>query len=268
MLTFTMNNGNQIPAVGSGTNSFAKTDGVYTGDTKDVVSAIRAGYRFFDTAESYGNEEAVGKGIKESGIPRDEFFICTKMATRKRGSDEPPHHSRETAREAVERSLKKLDTDYIDLYLIHMPWDNKEEAREVWAQLEDYYREGVLKNIGVSNFTIDDLSDLLAHCEIPPVVDQVRINPESKNTELIAYLKENNILPMAWGPLRFEQGRDVLTAIGEKYGKNWAQVILNYNCRKGYISIPKSHSFEHQKSNLEIFDFELTEEEIRTIDEL
>ena len=268
METFILNNGHAVPVLGSGTNSFAKTDGKYTGDTKDVLSAIRAGYRFFDTAEGYGNEEAIGKGIKESGIPREEFFITTKMATRKWGSDEEPHQNRETAREAIERSLKKLDTTYIDLYLIHMPWGNKEEAREVWDELTVWYEKGILRNIGVSNFTKDDMEDLLAYCRIRPAVNQIRINPDNKNEEMTEYLQEQGIVPMAWGPLRFEKGREDLSEIGEKYGKNWAQVILRYNFQKGFISIPKSHSFEHQKSNLEIFDFELTDEEMKRIEEL
>ena len=253
-------NGLEIPAVGSGTNSFAKIDGKYDGHTDEVVSAIKAGYRFFDTAESYGNEEAVGAGIIESGIGRENIFISTKMRTRNMGQDEASWKP-EDAVAAIERSLKKLKTDYIDLYLIHMPWGKPEETREIWKVFEEYYDRGVLKSIGVSNFTIPDLEDLLAHCRIRPMVDQVKIAPGSPNAELVAYMKANGIIPMAWGPLRFDLDKTHLKVIGEKYGKNWAQVVLRRNFQKGIVSIPKSHSFEHQKENLEIFDFELTEEE-------
>lgn len=253
-------NGLKIPAIGSGTNSFAKTDGMYDGHTDEVVSAIRAGYRFFDTAESYGNEEAVGAGIIESGVGRENIFISTKMRTRNMGQNETSWRP-EDAAAAIERSLRKLKTDYIDLYLIHMPWGKPEEAREIWKVFEEYYDKGVLRSIGVSNFQTDDLKDLLEHCRIRPMVDQVKIAPGSPNTELVTFLKENDIIPMAWGPLRFDTDKTCLQVIGEKYGKSWAQVVLRRNFQKGIVSIPKSHSFEHQKENLDIFDFELTEEE-------
>ena len=261
MEMFTLANGLEIPAIGSGTNSFAKVDGKYDGHTDEVVSAIKAGYRFFDTAESYGNEEAVGAGIIESGIGRENIFISTKMRTRNFGQDEASWKP-EDAEAAIARSLEKLKTDYIDLYLIHMPWGKPEETREIWKVFEDYYDRGVLKAIGVSNFTIDDLKDLLEHCRIRPMVNQVKISPGSPNTELVAFLKAEGIYPMAWGPLRFDADKTQLSAIGERYGKNWAQVVLRRNFQKGIISIPKSHSFEHQKENLDVFDFELTEEEI------
>lgn len=265
---FRLANGLEIPAVGSGTNSFAKVKSevgsTYDGHTDEVLSAIRAGYRFFDTAESYGNEEAIGNGIIESGIGRENIFISTKMRTRIMGQDTASWKP-EDAVAAIERSLAKLRTDYIDLYLIHMPWGNDEETAEVWKVLEDYCNRGVLKSIGVSNFTVDDLKPLLDSCRIRPMVDQVKVDPVRKNEDIVEFCKANGIVPMAWGPLNFDADRAPLQAIGDRYGKSWAQVVLRRNFQKGIVSIPKSHSFEHQKANLEIFDFELTEEELNSI---
>ena len=170
---FTLANGLSIPAVGSGTNTFAKTERVYNGSTREVCSAIEAGYRFFDTAEAYGNEEAVGSGIIESGIGRKNIFLCTKMSSR----DERTM-GREDAAAAIERSLAKLKTDYIDLYLLHFPRKDPNETAEIWKGFEEAYRNGILKAIGVCNFQPEQLESLLAVCDIPPMVDQVRINPD------------------------------------------------------------------------------------------
>ena len=260
---FTLSNGLRIPAVGSGTNTFAKTNGKYDGHTDEVVSCIRAGYRFFDTAESYGNEEAVGEGIIESGIGRENIFIATKMRTRIMGQDAAPSWKPADAVAAIERSLAKLKTDYIDLYMIHMHWDNDAETAEIWKVFEEYYEKGVLRSIGVSNFSVDNLQYLMDHCRIRPMVDQVRISPGFSNAEVVDFCRANGILPMAWGPLRAEGDTSASAAIGEKYGKSWAQVVLRRNFQLGIVSIPKSHSFEHQKANLDIFDFQLTEEELK-----
>ena len=256
-------NGVEIPAIGSGTNSFAKVDGKYDGQTDEVVSAIKAGYNFFDTAESYGNEEAVGNGIIESGVGRENIFIATKMRTKQFGQEGPYHNSPEDAKAAIERSLAKLKTDYIDLYLIHMPWDNNEEAAAVWKVLEEYYKKGVLKAIGVSNFTVEDLQYLLDHCEVKPMINQVKIAPGKPNEEIVEFCQANGIVPMAWGPLKFDADKTELEKIGAKYGKSWAQVVLRRNFQRGIVSIPKAHSFDHQKANLDIFDFELTDEEVK-----
>lgn len=266
MQFFQLSNGLEIPAVGSGTNSFAKVrnevGSVYDGHTDEVLSAIDAGYRFFDTAESYGNEEALGNGIIQSGIGRENIFISTKMRTRIMGQDTVSWKP-EDAAAAIERSLEKLKTDYIDLYLIHMPWGSNEETAEVWKMLEEYYDRGVLRSIGVSNFTVLDLDYLLAHSRISPMVDQVKIAPGNPNEEIVGLCKSSGIVPMAWGPLTFDFDRSALSKIGKRYGKSWAQVVLRRNYQRGIISIPKSHSPEHQKANLDIFDFSLTEEELK-----
>ncbi len=265
---FRLASGIEIPAVGSGTNSFAKVKGdvgsTYDGHTDEVISAIRAGFRFFDTAESYGNEEAIGNGIIESGIGRENIFISTKMRTRIMGQDAASWRP-EDAVAAIERSLARLKTEYIDLYLIHMPWGNERETAEIWKVLEDYFERGVLRAIGVSNFTVDDLRPLMDSCRIRPMVDQIKIAPGRWNEETVTFCQYNGIVPMAWGPLSFDTGREPLQAIGDRYGKSWAQVVLRRDFQRGIVTIPKSHSFQHQKDNLEIFDFELTEEEIEEI---
>ena len=262
---FKLANGVEMPAIGSGTNTFGKitteNGPVYDGHTDEVVSAVRAGYRMFDTAEAYGNEEAVGAGILESGIGRENIFIATKMITRKRGETTTSLKPAD-AEAAIARSLAKLKTDYIDLYMLHMPWGNDAETAEVWKVLEEYSREGVLRAIGVSNFTVADLDALLANCRIRPMVNQVHIVPGAVNEELVAFCQANGVQPMAWAPLKFEADRAPLEAVGKKYGKSWAQVVLRRNFQKGIISIPKSHSFEHQKANLELVDFALTDEEL------
>lgn len=262
---FTLNNGVRIPVTGSGTNTFAKTpDRVYTGDLKDHLSAIKAGYRFFDTAEGYGNEEALGNAVKESGIPRSEFFICTKMRTREQG-----HLGRKEAEAAIARSLAKLQTDVIDLYLIHHYWGSDEEMIEVWKTFEEYCRKGVLRSIGVSNFTPENLQVLMSHAEIMPAVNQVKMAPGNWNHETAAFCREHGMIPMAWGPLKTdEEAAAKVQMIGDAYGKTWAQVLLRYHYQAGNISIPKSHSYEHQVQNLDIFDFGLTPEECRTIEAL
>ena len=144
-----------------------------------------------------------------------------------------------------------------------LPWGNNEETAEVWKVLEEYCEKGVLRSIGVSNFTVEDLAYLMEHSRLHPMVNQIKIAPDKPNEEIVAYCQANGVVPMAWGPLKFDTDKTPLQKIGDKYGKNWAQVILRRNFQKGIVSIPKSHSFEHQKANLEIFDFELTEEELK-----
>ena len=268
METLQLNNGNRIDAVGTGTNSFGKEggrfDGALTNDTHELMNAFELGYRFIDTAESYRNEEMVGLALKQSSLPRSAFFVETKMMTR--GYEKI---GREETIAAIERSLKKLQTDYIDCYLIHMPWDNKEEFPIVWNVLEEYCEKGVLRNIGVSNFMPEHLQIILDNCRIKPVVNQIVIQPGNKNEEARRFSLENGVRPMAWGPLRFDaQYRAPLEEIGRNYGKSWAQVILRYHYQKGTITIPKSHDAEHQAQNIEIFDFCLNEEEMTLIDRM
>lgn len=257
-----LNTGIQIPIVGSGTNTFGKEDGDYSGkingDTTELIQAIKAGYRHFDTAISYRNESVVGDAIKESGIERDDFFLTSKIPGR------PEYTNSEKAViEAVESSLKAFRTDYIDLYLIHHPWENLEEIVSVWKVLEQYVDQGTLKAIGVSNFDEAQLSHLLQHARIKPAVNQIESHPGKWNHGIIHYSLEQGVIPEAWGPLSRtdDAAKEKLTEIANNYKKTWAQVILRYQIERGVIVIPKSHNSERQKDNLAIFDFSLTEEE-------
>ena len=264
METFTLSNGLAIPATGSGTNTFAKTDKVYNGSTAEICSAIAAGVRMFDTAEAYRNEEAVGNGVIESGVGRENVFLCTKMSIR----EERPMDGADAAA-AIERSLAKLKTDYIDLYLLHFPRDDMGETAAIWEGFEEYCRRGVLKSIGVCNFNPEQLEYLIAHSAVSPMAVQVRCGPGNWNRPIVDCAKANGAVPMAWGPLRFDaEYREPLGRIGEKYGKSWAQTILRYQFQQGVVTIPKSHNPAHQKQNLEIFDFALSAGDCAAVAEL
>lgn len=254
----TLNTGNKIPVIGSGTNTFGKEEHQYmgdiNGDTSEILDAIELGYRHFDTAILYRNETVVGKALKESGLAREEFFITSKIP-----GEKTYYESVEAVRAGIQQSLAALDTDYIDLYLIHHPWENQEEIARMWAVLEEYVDQGILKAIGVSNFTPEQLDDLIAHSRIKPAVNQIESHPGHWNHETIAYCLEHDIIPEAWGPLTrvSDEAKKTLSTIGDFYGKTWAQVILRYQIEQKMIVIPKSHHHGRQKQNLELFDFEL-----------
>ncbi|MCB5951083.1 aldo/keto reductase [Enterococcus sp. BWT-B8] len=269
METIRLNTGIELPIIGSGTNTFGKENrdymGKINGDTTEIETAITAGYRHFDTAISYRNESVVASGIAKSGIPRSKFFITSKLPGK------PEYTSNEAAvQKGVEESLRTLKTDYIDLFLIHHPWNNLEEITLVWKVLEKYTDKGVLKAIGVSNFNEEQLKHLLDHSRIKPAVNQIESHPGLWNDDIIAYSLENNIVPEAWGPLTrvSPEAKKILTSIGEEYGKTWAQIILRYQLDRGVVVIPKSHNEERQKQNLDLFDFELTEEQKNKIAQL
>lgn len=262
MKNITLNNGLEIPIIGSGTNTYGKADndyfGEYTGDTTEIASAIAAGYRHFDTAISYRNEGAIGKGWRESGLSREEFFLTSKIP------GEPEYMKDEASIDAaVASSLKALDTDYIDLYLVHHPWDNDEEMVAAWKVLEKHVANGNIKSIGVSNFSKEQLQLLFDQGSIKPVVNQVKSHPGNWNHEIIEFGHANGVYAEAWGPLsRVEECvRLEIGQIGEKYGKTWAQVALNFQVDREVIVIPKSHNAVRQQENLNIFDFELTDED-------
>ncbi|MBM7709567.1 aldo/keto reductase [Enterococcus lemanii] len=266
----TLNTGIKIPIIGSGTNTFGKENRDYMGeinhDTKELLVAIALGYRHFDTAIAYRNEAVVGQAIKQSGIAREEFFITSKIPGKAEYTN-----SAHAVEQAVQESLWALGTkDSIDLYLIHHPWENLEEMLAVWRVLESFVDNGVLKAIGVSNFTEKELGFLVEHARIQPAVNQIESHPGKWNQALIDYTKQQGIVPEAWGPLTrvSEEAKSILTTIGEKYGKTWAQVILRYQIEQGVIVIPKSHQPERQAQNLEIFDFALTKEERAKIGQL
>lgn len=253
-----LNNGIEIPMVGSGTNTYGKEGNQYSGalrgDTQEVDWAIENGYRHFDAAQLYRNEEVVGTGIQKSSLPREEFFITSKLKTF------DGFHGAEWARAEIEKSLEKLQTDYIDLFLIHKPWDNDAEMVEAWTILEDYYSRGVFKSIGVSNFEKEHLDLLLENSTITPAVNQIKSQVGHWNDTLIDYNKAKGIATVAWSPLKGidENAQQILEEIGNQYGKTYAQVVLRCQIERDVIVIPKSHNKERQAQCLDIFDFELT----------
>ncbi|MBM7649195.1 diketogulonate reductase-like aldo/keto reductase [Bacillus ectoiniformans] len=233
-------------------------------DGEEVVNsvkwALQSGYRSIDTAAVYDNEEGVGQGIKESGVSREEIFLTSKVWNSDQGY--------ESTLQAFETSLKKLDTDYLDLYLIH--WAVKDKYKETWRALETLYKEGKVRAIGVCNFQTHHLDDLMADCEIKPMVNQVELHPKLSQKELREYCRENNIQIEAWSPLG--QGKllqlPLLNEMADKYGKTAAQVILRWDLQNGIVTIPKSVHQDRIVQNADVFDFSLTDEEMAAIEGL
>ena len=225
-----------------------------------VLWALEQGYRSIDTAAIYRNEAGVGKALKQSGVPREEVFLTTKVWNSDQGF--------ENTLAAFESSLQLLDTEYVDLYLIHWPVAGK--YKETWRALELLYQENKVRAIGVSNFLVHHLKDLLPGCQVKPMVNQVEFHPYLIQPTLLDYCHTEGIQLEAWSPLM--QGRVVevpeLVAIGEKYGKSAVQVTLRWNLQHGVITIPKSVKKERIISNSEIFDFELSDDEMQVIDAL
>lgn len=249
-----LNNGIKMPMVGFGVFQIhdAKT-------TQTVVEeAIKTGYRLIDTAQVYGNEEAVGKAIKASGVPRDELFITTKLWI----SD----FSYEAAKDAFNESLRKLDLDYVDLYLLHQPFGDIFGA---WRALEELYKEGKIKAIGVSNFKPDQLANLAAFNEVTPAVNQIELHVFNQKEDEQAYMLSKGVQTESWGA--FAEGQfdvfnnPVLKEIAEKYSKTTAQVMLRWQLQRGIVSLSKSANPERVRQNFDIFDFELSAEDMDKI---
>lgn len=254
--TYLLNNGTKMPYLGLGT--FEANEG------PEVINAVHyaldAGYRLIDTAAFYKNEKSVGEAIKGYGIDREEVFVTTKLWT-----DEMEF---ESALKAFDRSINALGLEYIDLYLIHWPVTGK--FQNAWKALEKIYEEGRVKAIGISNFLPHHLKQLLTGVNVMPVVNQMEFHPYLIQQDLIDLCKENQIVYQAWGPLI--QGRifeiPLLKKIGKKYKKNQAQVVLRWSLQRGVATIPKSVNQARIESNADIFDFELTQEEMTAIDAL
>lgn len=252
-----LNNGVNMPILGFGV--FQMTD--LEECERSVFDAIQAGYRLIDTAASYENEEAVGKGIKRSGVPRQELFVTTKLWLADAGY--------EKTKRAFDRSLQRLGLDYLDLYLIHQPYG---DVYGSWRAMEELYRAGRVKAIGVSNFHPDRLIDLILHNEVKPAVNQIETHPFHQQVETQKFLQEQNVQIESWGP--FAEGRnnifhnEVLQSFGGKYGKSVAQVILRWLTQRGVIAIPKSVRKERIVENLNIFDFQLSAEDMAAIAKL
>lgn len=254
MQKVTLNNGVEMPILGFGV--FQVTD--LEECERSVSDAIETGYRLLDTAASYGNEEAVGKAIQKSRVARDELFITTKLWVQDAGY--------ESAKKAFQRSLDKLRLDYLDLYLIHQPYGDVYGA---WRAMQELYHEGRIKAIGVSNFYPDRLMDLIVHNEVAPAVNQIETHPFHQQIETQKFLQENNVQIESWGP--FAEGKnnifhnDVLLSIAGNHGKSVAQIILRWLTQRGVVAIPKSVRKERMAENFNIFDFELSTEDMNAI---
>lgn len=249
-----LNNGIKMPMVGFGV--FQIHDAKITQTV--VEEAIKTGYRLIDTAQVYGNEEAVGKAIKASGVPREELFITTKLWI----SD----FSYEAAKDAFNESLRKLDLDYVDLYLLHQPFGDIFGA---WRALEELYKEGKIKAIGVSNFKPDQLANLAAFNEVTPAVNQIELHVFNQKEDEQAYMLAKGVQTESWGA--FAEGQfdvfnnPVLKEIAEKYSKTTAQVMLRWQLQRGIVSLSKSANPERVRQNFDIFDFELSAEDMDKI---
>ncbi|UPK42657.1 aldo/keto reductase [Paenibacillus pabuli] len=257
MQTVTLNNGVKMPIIGFGVYQVPDAEEC----ENSVYEALMAGYRLIDTASGYMNEEAVGRAIKRSGIPREELFITTKLWVQ--------DANYERAKLSFSKSLKKLQLDYLDLYLIHQPFGDYYGA---WRAMEDLYREGKIKAIGVSNFLPDRLMDLIVHNEIVPAVNQVETHPFYQQIENGAFMKEQGVQHQSWAP--FAEGRgnlfgnEVLTSIASKHNKSVAQVVLRWLVQREVVVIPKSVNKERIVENFNIFDFELSADDIEQISAL
>jgi 2,5-diketo-D-gluconate reductase A len=249
-----LNNGVEMPILGFGV--FQVTD--LAECERSVFDAIATGYRLIDTAASYMNEEAVGKAIKKSGVAREDLFITTKVWIQSNGY--------EGTKKSFEDSLKRLQLDYLDLYLIHQPFG---DVYGEWKAMQELYEEGKVRAIGVSNFQPDRLIDLIVHNEIVPAVNQIETHPFQQQIVTQKFLHENNVQTESWGP--FAEGKnnifhnDLLASIGKKYNKSIAQVIIRWLTQRDVIAIPKSVRKERMEENFNIFDFELSAEDMEAI---
>lgn len=253
----TLNNGIKMPMEGFGV--FQVPDPAQC--KQAVLDAVAEGYRLIDTAAAYMNEEAVGAAIKECGVPRNELFITTKLWVQ--------DASYEGAKKAFEVSLNKLGLDYLDLYLIHQPMGDYVGA---YRAMEELYKEGVIRAIGVCNFYPQVLTDLCETVEVMPAVNQVELHPFFRQADALETMKEYGVVPEAWGP--FAEGKHgifthpVLSAIGEKYGKSAAQVALRWNVQRGVVVIPKSVHKDRMEQNMNIWDFALDDNDMAEIAKL
>ncbi|MGF2385291.1 aldo/keto reductase [Lentilactobacillus otakiensis] len=254
--TFKLNNGIEIPATGFGVFQ------IENGGTKQaVLDALSAGYRLIDTAQAYGNEAEVGEAIQEAGIPRDQLFITTKVWVSDTGYD--------ATKKEFEQALTKLKLDYLDLYLIHQPYG---DVYGSWRAMEDLQKEGKIRAIGISNFNADRFVDLAQHNDVIPQVNQVELSPWFQQPDELEWMSKLGIQPEAWAP--FAEGKhglftnDVLSEIAGNHNKGVGQVVLRWLYQRGVVTLAKSVHKERMEQNIDIFDFELTDEEMKSIQSL
>lgn len=251
-----LNNGVKMPWLGFGV--FQMENGLETEES--VSKALEVGYRAIDTATIYENEGSVGKAVAESGIPRQEVFITTKVWNTDQGYD--------STLSVFDESLKKLKIDYVDLYLIH--WPVKNRSLDTWRALEKLYEDGLVRAIGLSNYKIRHIEEILAACKVKPTLNQVEYHPQLQHVELHQFCKKNQIQLQAWAPLM--QGKALvlpeIIEISQKYGKTPAQVLIRWDLQHEVVTIPKSSTPERIAENAEVFDFHLSEEDMARIDSL
>jgi 2,5-diketo-D-gluconate reductase A len=249
-----LNNGVEMPVLGFGVFQIAD----HSECERSVIDAIQTGYRLIDTAASYMNEEAVGRAIKKSGVARQELFITTKLWIQRDGC--------EGTKKAFENSLKRLQVDYLDLYMIHQPYG---DVYGEWRAMEELHRQGKVRAIGVSNFQPDRIADLMIHNRITPAVNQIEVHPFNQQIESQKFLLENNVQVEAWAP--FAEGKndifknEILVSVASKHHKSVAQVILRWITQRGIIAVSKSVRKERIVENFAIFDFELSAEDMDAI---
>ena len=258
---YILNDGFKIPKIGFGTYNEEFADNKVT-----ILQAIECGYRFFDTASLYETERSLGNALKESGIARKDVIIETKLWIDEMGAD--------NVGKALDKSLNRLQTDYIDIYMMHWPRQTgvdsenwKQLDTETWKAMEDFVRQGKVKRLGLSNFLPHHLKNILKNCAIKPVVDQLELHPGYSQEAAVAFCTQNDVLPMAWSPLGRGRenatiGNSILVRLAKKYGKSIQQVNLRFLLQKGILPIPKASSVEHMKANLDVFDFELSEDDV------
>ena len=253
----TLNNGHQMPMLGFGVFQIPDAQEC----ERSVIDAIQAGYRLIDTAASYKNEEAVGKGLRHAGVAREDLFVTTKLWVEDVGF--------ERTQKAIDKSLRLLQLDYLDLYLIHQPYGDVHGA---WRAMEQAYKQGKLRAIGVSNFHPDRLMDIQVFNEIAPAVNQVEVNPFQQQLEAVPFMKDLGVQAQAWAP--FAEGRnnlfqnEVLMAIGQRHGKTVGQVVLRWLLQRGIASLAKTVRKERMAENLAVFDFQLQDEDMARISAL
>ena len=258
---YTLSNNVKIPVIGFGTWQTPNDD---TG-VNAVLSALKAGYRHIDTAQGYGNESAVGKAVKLSGIPRGDIFITSKLTNSMHGYD--------NTMTSFEQTLRDLGTDYVDMFLIH--WPNPLQYRETWQQtnaetwkaFEELYEAGKIRAIGISNFRRHHIDELMKTAKIPPAVNQIRLCPGDTQNELVAYCKERDILLEAYSPLGTGKIFSVpqMRETAEKYGKSIAQICIRWSLQNGFLPLPKSVNSDRITENLDVFGFELSDEDMKMI---
>jgi diketogulonate reductase-like aldo/keto reductase len=256
--TLRFNNGREVPQLGFGVFQVPPDEVV-----EPVRTAIEAGYRLIDTAAMYGNEEGVGKAIADSGVPRDELFITTKLDNTDHGYD--------AALAAFDTSMSKLGLDVLDLYLIHWPLPKRDDYVETWKAFEKLYADGRVRSIGVSNFHTNHLNRLFAETDVKPVMNQIELHPGFPQTELRRFHADNEMLTEAWSPIGQGQGLlddPTIGSIAERVGKSPAQVVLRWHIQHGNVVIPKSVTPSRIRENLDVFDFELADEDMAALSDL